>query len=331
MRRARLMTIVALALVAAIPAFAHDDRAAQTLVQQLAQAQPPTAPATPPPAPPQRDFSTVEIKTEKVADGVYMLTGAGGNIGVSVGADGVLIIDDQFAPLTEKIKSAIAALTDKPIRFVLNTHYHGDHTGGNENLGNAGVVIVAQDNARKRLSVDQVNTSNGRVTPASPYAALPVITFNDTLSFHMNGDSIVVFHVAPAHTDGDAIVRFTRANVVHMGDCLFNGRYPVIDVPAGGSIGGMIAAAERVLPTLAADTRLIPGHGVLCDKAALQAFHDMLVGVRDKIRPLVKAGRTVDEIVAAKPTAAFDARWAVDSTSGARFTRVVYSDLSRKK
>jgi cyclase len=330
MRIHRHLSPTALALAVAIPAFAHDDRATQAMVQQLAQAQP-TAPSAPAPAPPQRDFSTVEIKTEKVADGVYMLTGAGGNIGVSVGADGVLIIDDQFAPLTEKIKAAIAALTDKPIKFLLNTHYHGDHTGGNENLGNAGVVIVAQDNARKRLSLDQVNPSNGRVTPAAPYAALPVITFNDTLSFHMNGDSIVVFHVAPAHTDGDAIVRFTRGNVVHMGDCLFNGRYPVIDVPAGGSIDGMIAAAERVLPTLAADTKLIPGHGPLADQAALQAFHDMLVGVRNKIRPLVKAGKTADEIVAARPTAAFDARWAPDSTSGARFTRVVVSDLSRKK
>jgi len=296
-----------------------------TLLTVSSPAQPPPAPG----APAAPDFSGVEIKTEKVADGVYMLTGRGGNIGVSVGADGVFLIDDQFAPLTDRIQAAISTLSDRPIRFLLNTHWHGDHVGGNENLGNAGVVIVAHDNVRRRLSVDQFNALTGRTTRALPPAALPVVTFSDTLTFHMNGDSVVAFHVPPAHTDGDAVVRFTRANVVHMGDCLFVGRYPVIDVAAGGSIDGMIAAAEWVLPTLDAHTRVIPGHGPLSDRAALVAFRDMLVAVRDRVRPMVQAGKNADEIVASRPTAEFDGAWSADSAAAARFVRVVVAGMTR--
>lgn len=293
-------------------------------------AQAPTAPPATPAAPPAPDFSTVEIKTEKVAEGIYMLTGRGGNIGVSVGEDGVLLIDDQFGPLSDKIKAAVRALSDKPIRFVFNTHWHGDHVGGNENFGKDGVVIVAQDNVRRRLSVDQVNLFSGATTPAQPHVALPVLTFPDTATFHMNGDSIVAIHVPPAHTDGDCIVRFTHANAVHMGDCLFNGRYPVIDYSAGGSIDGMIRAADLVLPTLGPDTKLIPGHGPLGDRAALERFRDMLKTVRDKIRPMVKSGKTVDQILAARPTAALDAAWNADTTAANRFVRVVVNGMKKK-
>jgi glyoxylase-like metal-dependent hydrolase (beta-lactamase superfamily II) len=222
----------------------------------------------------------------------------------------VLLIDDEFAPLSDKIKAAIAKVSDKPIRFLFNTHYHGDHVGGNENFGKLGITIVAHDKVWSRMSVEQVNTMMNRTTPPYPKEALPVVTFNDRLTFHLNGDTIEVFHVAPAHTDNDAILRFTKANVVHMGDTFFNGRYPIIDVFAGGSIGGMIAADERVLALVNDQTKIIPGHGPLGDKKSLQAFHDMMVKVRDRIEPMVKAGKSDAEILAAKPTADLDAQWA---------------------
>ena len=177
----------------------------------------------------QQDFSKVEIKTEKLAEGVWMLTGAGGNIGVFAGDDGVFMIDSQYAPLTDKIRAAIAAVTDKKIRFLLNTHWHGDHVGGNENLGKTGVVIVAQENVRKRMSTEQFNKMFDKKEPPSPAAALPLVTFVDSISFHVNGDEVEAFHVPPAHTDGDAIVYLRKANVLHMGDTFFNGMYPFVD------------------------------------------------------------------------------------------------------
>ncbi|HEY2954651.1 MAG TPA: MBL fold metallo-hydrolase [Candidatus Eisenbacteria bacterium] len=278
----------------------------------------------------QRDLSAVEVKAEKVAEGIYMLTGAGGNIGISVGADGVLLIDDQFAQLSEKIRTAVAAITDRPIRFILNTHWHGDHTGGNENFARAGVTILAHDNVRRRLGAEQFNALFDRRTPPSPPEALPVVTFSDEITFHMNGDSIVAFHVPPAHTDGDAIVLFARADVVHMGDCFFNGMYPVIDVSAGGSLDGMIAAAGRMLARVSERTRIIPGHGPLGDRAGLRAFRDMLVAARDRIRPLVQAGKSADEVVAAKPTAELDAKWGTGFMTPERFVRAAYASLSGK-
>jgi cyclase len=277
------------------------------------------------------DFSKVEITTQKVAEGLYMLQGAGGNIAVSVGEDAVFLVDDQYAPLTPKIKAAVAALTDKPIKFLVNTHWHGDHTGGNENLGSGGTLIVAHDNVRRRMSTEQFNAFFNSKTPAAPKAALPVVTFAESVRFHINGEEIHAFHVPPAHTDGDSIVHFTRANVIHTGDLFFNGLYPFIDVASGGGIDGMIAAADKMLAMVKDDTRIVPGHGPLASKADLKTYREMLVGVRDAIRPLVDAGKTSAEVVTAKPTAAFDAKWGGGFFKPEQFVALVYADLARTK
>lgn len=277
----------------------------------------------------QQDFSKVTVVSQKVAEGIYMLKGAGGNIGASVGADGVAIIDDQFAPLAPKIRAALAQLSGKPVRFVINTHWHGDHTGGNEDFGKAGSVIVAQDNVRRRMSVEQVNSFSGGTIPAAPAAALPVITFDQSVTLHWNGDELDVFHIANAHTDGDALIRFRKANVLHMGDIFFQGMYPFIDTGSGGSINGVILAIDRVLPTIDATTRIIPGHGPLADKAALEEYRTMLVTVRDRVAALVKAGKTKDEVLAAKPSQEFDAKWGGGFFKPDVFVSGVYADLKR--
>jgi len=282
------------------------------------------------PAPAQnQDFSKVEITAQKLADGIWMLQGAGGNLGVSAGEDGVFLIDDQYAPLTEKIRAAIAKISDKPVRFVLNTHWHGDHTGGNENLGKAGVLIVAHDNVRKRLSTDQFIEAFKQDVPASPKEALPVVTFNDTVTFHMNGQTLHAFHVPPAHTDGDSVVWFKEADVVHTGDLFFNGFYPFIDVGSGGSVDGMIAAADRILGMIGENTQLIPGHGPAGRRKDLVAFRDMLQGVRDAVAPLVAAGKSLDEVQAAKPLAPFDETWGKGFLNSEAFTAIVYASLKK--
>jgi len=277
-----------------------------------------------------QNFDTVQVRTVKAGDGVYMLQGLGGNIGVSAGPDGVILVDDQYAPLTEKIRAALAGLNPGPIRFILNTHWHFDHTGGNENFGKGGVVIVAHENVRRRMSAEQFMTSFPNVVPASPSGALPVVTFTDAVTFYYNGDSISAFHVPPAHTDGDVIVWFRHANVIHMGDTFFNGRYPLVDLASGGSSDGFIVAADRVLALSDANTKIIPGHGPLGDRVALQAFRTMMTTVRDRIKQAIAAGRTLDQVKAAKPTADFDAVWGNGRITPTMFVEILYQDLSRR-
>ena len=261
------------------------------------------------PVPAQQDFSNVEIKAEQLADGVYMLVGAGGNLGLSVGKDAVFLIDDQYAPLTPKIQAAIAAIAKKPVQFVLNTHWHGDHTGGNERFAESGALIVAHDNVRRRMSSEQFLDFFKMRVERSPQAALPLVTFSADVTFHINGDDVVAFHCPGAHTDGDAIVHFRRADVIHMGDIFFNGFYPFIDVSSGGSADGVIAAVDRALALATAKTKIIPGHGPLATKADLQAYRDMIATVHARIRSQVAAGRSVKEIVDSKPTKEFDEQW----------------------
>lgn len=283
------------------------------------------------PAQAQTPAPQPEVRTEKVAEGLYVLFGNGGNVGVSAGPDGVFIIDDQYAPMTPALSAAIGGISDSPVRFVINTHWHGDHTGGNENFGKMGAVVIAHDNVRARMSVPQAMEFFKREVPASPPAALPVITFNDSVSLHLNGDDVRVIHLAAAHTDGDAIIHFRKANVIHAGDIFFNGWYPFIDVDSGGSIAGMMSAVDTVLALSDDATRIIAGHGPVSGKAELQAYRKMLVDTVTRIRTLRAEGRTVDEIVAAAPNAAdYDKTWATTFINPERYVRMIVNLLERE-
>lgn len=278
-----------------------------------------------------QEFDKVQIKIVKAADNVHMLMGSGGNIGVCTGDDGVFLVDDQFAPLTEKIKAAIGKISNKDICFLINTHWHFDHVGGNENMGEAGAVIIAHENARNRMSTDQFIDFFQKQIPASPKIALPIITFTQDLTFHLNENEIHVFHVKNAHTDGDAIVYFKNSNVIHTGDIYFAGLYPFIDTGSHGSVNGVIDAAKYVLSIINDDTKVIPGHGHLSNKAELGGYVDMLISLRDKVNNHISEGKTLKEIQAAKPTQEFDEKWGHGFLSPDQFVQILYNDLSRNK
>src|SRR5438309_2350795 len=278
----------------------------------------------------QRNFDAVQIKTTPVADGIYMLEGEGGNIGVSSGEDGVFLIDDQFAPLTPKILAAVKAISDKPVRFLMNTHWHGDHVGGNENLGKAGVVIIAHDNVYKRMSVGgAIQLLKQNYAPA-PKAALPVISFNTTATFHLNGDDVTSIHLPPAHTDGDSLVRFAKANVIHSGDVFAAYRYPFIHPESGGSAKGALRSIDLMLPLVDDNTKVIPGHGGLSGKKDVLAYRKMIATVIGRIEPMAKSGKTLQQVLAAKPTREFDEEWGKFRKPDA-FVEIVYNGLAPRR
>lgn len=277
----------------------------------------------------EQDFSTVQIETQRLADGLYMLIGSGGNIALSTGPDGSVLVDTQFAPLNAKIVAAVRAAGGGDVKYVINTHWHGDHTGGNEPLGKAGAVIIAHDNVLVRMSTEQFMAAFNNRVPPSPAAARPVVTFPSRTTFHLNGDAVNIVHVENAHTDGDSIVHFTNANVIHTGDTYMKDVYPFIDVSSNGSIDGFIASADAVISRSDANTKIIPGHGALANRADMQRFHDMLVKVRGNIQTLIDQGKTEDEVVAAKPTAEFDAAWGTGFMMPEQFTRFAYQSLKK--
>ncbi|MEH6468864.1 MAG: MBL fold metallo-hydrolase [Porticoccus sp.] len=276
-------------------------------------------------------WDTVEYQTVQVKDNLYAMIAEGGNLVVSVGEEGTFLIDDQFAPLTEKLITEIKKMGGDIPRFLINTHWHYDHTGGNENLGKAGTLIVAHDNVRKRLSVDNILTAFNVEVPASPKEALPVITFSTDTSFHLNGETIHARHVHNAHTDGDTVVHFKNANVIHAGDVWFNGFYPFVDVEHGGSLAGMIEATTTIINMADDNTVIIPGHGLVGDKAGLVTYRSMLSDVLAKLRKLKAEGKTMDEAVAAKPTQEMDAVWGDGFLKPDQWVSIIYIGLEMPK
>lgn len=263
----------------------------------------------------QRDYTRIEIETTHVAGNIYMLKGAGGNIGVSVGPDGILLVDDQFAPLAEKIRTALKELSERPLKFLLNTHFHGDHTGGNVIFG-AEAHIIAHTNVRKRLQME---------SPAKE--GLPVLTFDDSLSIHFNDEEIRVIHFPNSHTDGDSVIFFTGSNVVHMGDLFFSGRFPYVDLNNGGDVEGLIKHIEKLLTELPPDVKLIPGHGPLSDIDDLKTYHQTLVETRDLIRDQIEAGKSLEEIKAAGLPQKWRS-WGAGFISTGRWIEIVHRSLA---
>jgi len=271
-----------------------------------------------------RDFSAVEIKTHQVTDTIYMLEGAGGNIGVWAGDDGIFLIDDQYAPLTDKILAAISEISDGEIRFLINTHIHPDHVGGNENLGRRGVAIIGHENIRARL------LDGWRGDPPPPAVALPVITFEDRITFHLNGEEAHAFKVPNSHTDGDTIVHFHGSDVLHTGDVFRTTSYPVIDTRHGGTYKGTIETLDIILEVVGPDTKIIPGHGVVTDETMAQTFRDMVATIGDRVAAMVEQGKSIEDVLAAKVTAEFDERWSFPEgffMTNDMFVEIIYTEL----
>lgn len=275
-----------------------------------------------------QDFSKIEVRTVTISDGIYLLMGAGGNIGVLTGKDGVLVVDTSYTEMYEKLKTAITKISERPVLYVVLTHQHFDHVNGNELFAQSGATIVSHENVRKGMEVDWIHPGFPKV-PAYPEIALPIMTYNESLTFHFNGEDIKIFNLGDAHTNGDSIVYFQKANVVHMGDLYFNGGYPFIDVPHGGTIDGIIATLDHVIALINDETKVIPGHGPLSNRAELKEYRDMLATIRSRVKNLIKEGKTMKEVVASKPTSDFDRDPEVMMPAD-YFVQILYNDLSRK-
>ncbi len=284
----------------------------------------------------QQDFSKVQIKVTKVSGNVYMLEGAGGNIAASVGDDGIVIVDDQYAPLADKIAAALKniGVTDKPVRFIINTHYHGDHTGGNAPFATKGATVLAQDNVRKRMETGGKAGNGGAISmnvkPAEK-DALPIITFDHDVTVHLNGEDIRALHFPAGHTDGDSIIFFPKANVVHMGDDYVRYGFPFIDVASGGSVQGMIAACEKVIPMLPSDVKVIPGHGQLSNLDEVREYTQMLKGTTAAVEAALKQGSSLDQMKKDKILAAWDKKYSGDFITTDIFIETLYNSLTNQK
>ena len=285
-----------------------------------AAGRPPTPPNTPEP-----------IQVTRLTDRLHLLTGAGGNIAVFAADGGTLIVDSGLAPRAADVAKAVAGVRSQRVVTLINTHWHGDHTGGNERFGNAGARIVAHENTRRRLSREQFQEAFNRRVPPAPRAALPTVTFPSARTLRYGGEELRLFHVAPAHTDTDVAIFFPRANVLHTGDLFFNGFYPFIDYSTGGWLGGMVAAADRLLATAGANTKIIPGHGPLATRADLRVYRSMLATVLGRLEPMARANKTVDEVVAVRPTADLDARWGKGFMQPEQFVRIAYTGIVRHR
>lgn len=271
----------------------------------------------------------VPVTTTDLGDGLYMLQGRGGNVGVLAGDDGVFVIDSQYADMAPGILSAINEIAGEKPRYLVNTHWHGDHTGGNEIIGETGATIIAHNGVRDRVTVDVTRDFFGQetTTPAAPEAAWPVITFNDQMTLYLNGQTVRLIHAPDAHTDGDTFIYFEEANVLHTGDLMFNGMFPFVDITSGGSFSGFAAASQAMANTINDETRIIPGHGALASKADIAATLDMLDGVINAVQAEIDAGKDIDAVLEAAPLTPWVDDWATGFMTEPRFTRLVYADL----
>jgi cyclase len=275
----------------------------------------------------QQNFDTVKIRPLKLAENIYMLKGSGGNIGVLTGKDGILMIDDQYAPLSEKIKETIRSLYPGEVKFLINTHIHGDHTGGNENFKKDGVTIFAHDVVRERMKKEQVNKAIDRTTPPRDKDAWPIVTFSDKITLHLNDEDIDAFHFTPGHTDGDVVVHFRKANIFHTGDIFVRYGYPAIDVSSGGSINGMISYLDKLLPLMDDNSKIIPGHGEVSTKKDVMIFRDKLKDIRDQVIAALKSGKKVEDIPSLGITDKYDAEWGKGFIKGKDFVLLVADNL----